>query len=467
MENENKEIKNISDFFSKESPELTPEQKWNLVFEGWIDKIDEKKLMPNLFELKTWFESLEEFFSSTYLETLVFKYQTTNTRDYEFYFVTFTHVVTKIIGHLKDLDFEKDKYLLNFEEFIVEKIFEEYATSVTKRFPYLKDIYSPSSWFYSLRIFLQSIRNLVFELTRSNPVSQKAFFSLRKLYRKEFMSNSIIVSLLKGNFIPKMDKVYQQDICDIINDREDKKLKREIGIFFIFAFRIMKLNNFIEQNLNINRNISLTIPLILLLKKQIENILTFYDTVLKQTLGECFNKEAEMQKIDKIFQDLRLEYQKIYEGEFPYYFDAESEKINRRKLLKNTIIISDFAIQDMIESVAKLFKPEISGNSIFENYTSRAEKSSEVKEKLVKLHTKINNYFSEKGKITPADIFFDINQFIETDLNYLLFKDWNEFLDHYNKLVQTDFSPEFKTNLRAFHSFITKILKEMVDKKSG
>jgi hypothetical protein len=464
---ENKEIKNISDFFSKESPELTPEQKWNLVFEGWIDKIDEKKLMPNLFELKTWFESLEEFFSSTYLETLVFKYQTTNTRDYEFYFVTFTHVVTKIIGHLKDLDFEKDKYLLNFEEFIVEKIFEEYATSVTKRFPYLKDIYSPSSWFYSLRIFLQSIRNLVFELTRSNPVSQKAFFSLRKLYRKEFMSNSIIVSLLKGNFIPKMDKVYQQDICDIINDREDKKLKREIGIFFIFAFRIMKLNNFIEQNLNINRNISLTVPLILLLKKQIENILTFYDTVLKQTLGECFNKEEEMQKIDKIFQDLRLEYQKIYEGEFPYYFDAESEKINRRKLLKNTIIISDFAIQDMIESVAKLFKPEISGNSIFENYTSRAEKSSEVKEKLVKLHTKINNYFSEKGKITPADIFFDINQFIETDLNYLLFKDWNEFLDHYNKLVQTDFSPEFKTNLRAFHSFITKILKEMVDKKSG
>lgn len=463
---ENKEIKNISEFFSKENPELTPEEKWNLVFEGWIDKIDEKKLMPNLFELKTWFESLEEFFSSSYLENLIFKYQSTNTRDYEFYFATFTHVVTKIIGHLKDLDFEKDKYLLNFEEFIVEKIFEEYATSVTKRFPYLKDTYSPSSWFYSLRIFLQSIRNLIFELAKSNPVSQKAFFSLRKLYRKEFMSNSIIVSLLKGNFIPKMDKVYQQEICDIINDRDDKKLKREIGIFFILAFRIMKLNNFVEQNLNINRNINLTIPLILLLKKQIENILSFYDSILRQSLAEFFQKEEEMQKIDKIFKDLRLEHQKIYEGEFPYYFDIDSEKVNRRKLLKNIIIISDFAIQDLIESVAKLFKPEISGNTIFENYTSRAEKASEVKEKLVKLHTKINNYFSEKTKITPADIFFDINQFIETDLNYLLFKDWNEFLDHYNKLVMTDFSPDFKTNLRAFHSFITKILKEMVDKKN-
>lgn len=463
---ENKEIKDVSEFFSKEHPELTPQQKWDRIFEGWINKIDEKKLMPSLFELKTWFEAMEEFFSSTYLENMVFKYQTTNTRDYEFYFVTFNHVASKIIGHLKDLDFEKDRYLLNFEEFIVEKIFEDFA-SVTKRFPYLKDIFSPSSWFYSLRIFLQNLRTLAFELTKNNAVSQKAFFSLRKLYRKELMSNSIIVSLLKGNFIPKMDKIYQQDICDIISDRDEKKLKREIGIFFIFAFRIMKLNNFIEQNLNVSRNINLTIPLILLLKKQIENIFSFFDTVLQQTLKNNFKEEKTLKKIDKIFDDLHLEYQKIFEGEFPYYFDTENEKLSRRKLLKNIIIISDFAIQDLIESIAKLFKPEISGNTIFENYTSRSEKSSEVKKKLAKLHSKINNYFAEKDDITPSDIFFDINQFIETDLNYLLFKDWNEFLNHYNRLVRTDFSPDFKTNLSAFHSFITKVLKEMVDKKSS
>lgn len=462
---ENKEIKNISEFFSKEHPELSPQQKWDLVYEGWIDKIDEKKLMPSLFEFKTWLNALEEFFSSSYLEELVFKYQTTNTRDYEFYYATFSQVVTKIIGHLKDLDFEKDRYLLNFEEFIVEKIFEDFATS-TKAFPYLKDVYSPSSWFYSLRVFLQSLKTMAFEMTKNNSVSQKAFFSLRKIYRKELMSNSIIISLLRGNFIPKMDKIYQQDICDIITDRDDKKLKREIGIFFIFAFRVMKLNNFIEYNLNKSRNITITIPLILLLKKRIENVFSFYETVLQKSLESVFKEEKDLKKISKILKDIRLEYQKIYEGEFPYYFDTENEKINRRKLLKNIIIISDMAIQDLIESVAKLFKPEISGNTIFENYTSRAEKASEVKEKLVKLHTKINNYLTEKGKITPSDIFFDINQFIETDLNYLLFKDWNEFLNFYNMLVRTDFSPEFKVNLRAFHSFITKILKEMVDNKT-
>lgn len=460
---ENKDIKNISEFFSNENPDLSPEQKWDLVFDGWIDKIDEKKLMFNLFELKLWFESLEVLFSSSYLEEHLFKYEkTSNTRDYGFYLHMFSQVSSKIINLLKDLDFEKDRYLLNFEEFIVEKILESYTP---KAFPYLKDIYSPESWFYNLRIFLQSLKHIATELTKSEMVSQKTYASVRKLYRKELMGNSLIISLMKGNFIPKMDKIYQQDISSIINDIEDKKLKKHIGIFFIFSFRIMKLNNFIELNLNKARHVSLTVPLILLLKRKLESIFSFYDSLLKNSLCEVFKKDKEKTNIENIFDSLELEYKKIYEGEFPNYFDEKNEKINRRKLLKNIIIISDFAIKELIESVAQLFKPEISGSSIFENYTSRSEKASEVKKKLVNLHTKINDFFSQKDKTTPADIFFDINQFIETDLNYLLFKDWNEFLSFYNKLVRTDLSPDFKLNLKAFHSFITKVLKEMVEKK--
>ncbi|MCP4214961.1 MAG: hypothetical protein GY765_09900, partial [bacterium] len=215
---ENKEIK-ISEFFSKEQSDLTPEQKWAHIFEGWINTIDEKKLMSNLSELKVWLEGLEAFFSSSYLDELIFKHQTSNSRDYEFYVSTFHQVMGKIIGHLRDLDFQKDKYLLNFEEFIVEKIFENYATAT--QFPYLKDIYSPESWFYSLRTFLQNLKTLVSELLKGGTIPQKTFYSLRKLYRKELVTNSIIVSLLKGNFIPKMDKIFQQDICDIISDCDE------------------------------------------------------------------------------------------------------------------------------------------------------------------------------------------------------------------------------------------------------
>ena len=89
---------------------------------------------------------------------------------------------------------------------------------------------------------------------------------------------------------------------------------------------------------------------------------------------------------------------------------------------------------ELIEAVARLFKPGISGNSIFENYVSRKQKSIEVKKKLIKLHTKINDYFTTKSGIAPSEIFFDINQFMEADLNYLLYKDWNEFLSFYDNL---------------------------------
>ena len=463
MENENKEIKNISEFCSEEEtkPKLTPEQKWEHIFEAWLQKISQKKLMIHLTELKFWFEGLEEFFSSNYLENFIFKHQTSETRNYQSYVYTFVQVAGRIITHLKTLDFEKDKFFLNFEEFIVEKFLENYSP---KSFPYLKDVYSPESWFYNLRIFLQNLRNIATDLARNDTVSLKTFSALKRLYRKEVMDNFIATSLLKRAFVPKMDKIYQPDIRGIINSVKDKKLKRDIGVFFILAFRILKINNFIDINLNKSRNISITIPLILTLKKHLDRLMSFYSNVLKKSMSEAMDLGA-VEKLDNTFNDLRFEYKKIYLGEFPYYFEIDHEKINKRKLLKNISIISDLALQHLIEGVIKIFKPAMSGEDIFGDFISRDQMATEVKKKLEKLHAKINNYLSNRGGISSADIFFDINLFMETDLIYLLYKDWHEFMKFYNDLMTSDFTPEFKNNLRSFHAFITKILKEIAQYK--
>ena len=339
---------------------------------------------------------------------------------------------------------------------------ERYTTGT---FPYLQDVYSPESRFYSLRIFLQSLKNLTSELVKNEIITQRAFSSLKKLYHKELMNNSIIIALLKRRFVAKIDKINEKNITDIISSIKDRKLKNHIGIFFIFSFRIMKLNKFIEIILNKSRHYNITIPLILALKKNIENMFQFYETMLKKSIQKFLKNEDELMKISNAFRDLKFEYKKIYDREFPYYFDTTSEKINRRKLLKNIVIISDFAIQELVENIAKMFKSDFSGGDIFKNYISRKKKSLDVKKKLIILHTRINDYFSAKGRISPADIFYDINLFIETDLNYLLYKDWNAFLNHYNNLVKTDFSSEFDVNLKSFHSFITEILKEIINKK--
>jgi hypothetical protein len=121
-----KDIENIQEFFPEGSPEMTPEEKWDAIFYGWLNKIGQKNLNLNLFELKLWLESLEAFFTSSYLEKMLFRYIVPNQRNYEFYLSTFNQIAGRIIAHLKALDFKKDKYSLNFEEFIVESILESY-----------------------------------------------------------------------------------------------------------------------------------------------------------------------------------------------------------------------------------------------------------------------------------------------------------------------------------------------------
>jgi hypothetical protein len=196
-----------------------------------------------------------------------------------------------------------------------------------------------------------------------------------------------------------------------------------------------------------------------------EDIINFNDSALWQSLQSDADLKKKLAPTGEIFKNLKLEFKKIWEGELPFYFDADSNKIKKRRMIQNIVVIAEVAVQELIETVALLFKPGICGSSIFENYVSRKQKSLEVKKKLIRLHTKINDYFTSKGGIAPSEVFFDINQFMETDLNYLLYKDWNEFLSFYDNLNRTNFSAEFEPTLRAFHSFLTRVLKEIVSEK--
>jgi hypothetical protein len=461
---EKKELENIGEFFSKKNGAgpLPAEKEWENIFSGWIDKIDQEKMMLDLFELKLWLESIEEFNSSTYLENLIFKFQTPAERNYEFYVFSLNQVTARITTLLKELDFKKDKYFLNFEEFIVDKILEG---NMEKTFPNLKELYSPESWFYSFRIFLQSFRTLLGEILRVDSIPQRGYLAIKKIYHRELLNNPILLSLLKKQFIPRMDRIYQPDISGIIAACLEKNTRKNLGIFFVLSFRILKISNFIELNLNKNKYLDMTIPLILSLKKNMEAIIDFNQAPLWKSLEADPGLKKELGAVGVIFKDLKMELKKIFEGELPLYFEAETNKTKKRNIIQNIVIISEMAIQEIIESVARLFKPEISGSSIFENYVSRKQKSIEVKKKLIKLHTKINDYFSNKGSIAPSDIFFDINQFMEADLNYLLYKDWNEFLSFYDNLSRTNFSIEFEPTMRAFHAFLTRVLKEIVSDK--
>lgn len=459
---ENK-VENVGDFFVDKESDLSIEDKWDKLFDSWLDKVDKEKQMLNLFELKLWLESAEEYMSSSYFESIVFKFQQLGNRNYYTYLITFSNILSKIMALLKELDFKKDKHLINFEEFIVEKTLEK---SSRKRFPSLKDVIEPESWFFSFRTFLSNIKIIANELSKSNMITQRTFFSFTKLYHKELLMNPIIISLLNGKFVPKMDKIYQKDISDIISGIRDKKLKKNTGILYILAFRTLKINNFLELNLKKTRDISIAIPLILALKKNIDSIHDFYKRHLKSSFVTPKWTTKDIKNLDKAFMAMSQEYKKIYETEFKNYFEKDPEKVSKRDMLRNIVNISDNAIHELIENISRMFDSGFECSSIFENYVSRNQKAAGLKKKLINLHTKINDFFEDPVNITPNDIFFELNQFIETDLNFLLYKDWNEFLKHYDNLQKSDFSSNFKLNLKDFHLYLTKILEEIVDKKS-
>jgi Cdc6-like AAA superfamily ATPase len=279
----NKEINDINDFFTTEEQGNSPKERWDKIFIAWINKIEEKKLTLTLFELKLWIESLEEFFKSEYLDNLTVNYDGINTRNYKFHTQILYQICSKLIHHLKELDFKKDPLYTNFEEFVVVNLMNK---QLIKELSYVKDNSSPESWFNSTKIFLQNFRIIISDVLKNDVISQKTFTAVRKLYHKAMAENPIIISLLERKFIPKIDKTYQKDISNIVSSIEDKALKRDLGIFFILSFRIVKINNFIETNLNKTRDKGIVIPLIIFLKKNMLNMIYFYKEKLQSRLTE-------------------------------------------------------------------------------------------------------------------------------------------------------------------------------------
>jgi len=461
---EKKELENISEFFSREKGDAAsnPEKKWDEIFASWLDRIEQEKQMLNLFELKLWIESIEEFFSSSYFDGLVFQHQSGPEKNYDVHLGIFSLAATRTLALLKELDFKKDKYFLNFEEYIADHILEDGASQALSS---LKEAYSPESWFDHFRIFLQNLRTLAGDLGQLDPVPARTFFALKKLYHRELSNHPILLTLLKKQFIPKMDRIFQPDISRTIAGIADKGEKRTVGVFFVLAFRILKITNFIELHLGRSKHLDFSLPLILSLKKNLEQLMTFTGTLLTPSIEKSHAGQPELEAVKAVFGNLTPEYQKVFSGELPLTFDPQASRTKKRKMLQNVVIISEVTIQELIETTARLYQPQIQGATIFENYVSRRQKSIEVKKKLIKLHTKINDYFTHPGAISPAEIFFDINLFLETDLNYLLYKDWNEFLAHYDHLSRTNFSGEFEPTLRGFQSFLTSVLKDIVSEK--
>ena len=82
-------------------------------------------------------------------------------------------------------------------------------------------------------------------------------------------THQMFINAISGEKIEPIKCVFQEDDNRVhcYNFLENKEDKKSVGIFFILAFRILKINNFIELNLYKSKSVEVTIPLIIVLKK--------------------------------------------------------------------------------------------------------------------------------------------------------------------------------------------------------
>lgn len=450
---DHKDLQDIHAFFPDNPQQPSPEATWDSIFGGWIRTLEEEQRLLSLFEMKLWFEGLE-YFLSPQMETLFFQDQPQSLRDYAFHTATLQQVMGRLISRLKELDFKKDRYLMNFEEFIVDRILE---SATNRPFPLVPNSHSPESWFYSLRLFLRNLRTLATEVQKNGRISYRTFLAVKKIYHKEVLSNPFILTLLKKPLIPRLDKIYHSAINSLIHQIDNRDLKRPAALFYVSSFRTLKICNYLDAYTLKNKPHELLLPLALTLLGQLESTLGSFSRSLKPAFLAHRPDEDLGRRLDKLQNQLEDDYKKMRLGDIPLTLGDPGDRMGKRKIFRNIVILTETTLQHAITELSHILDPSVDVEKLFENRRSRCGSAQTVRRRIQKLIESMREQLEHPKSLSRSDVLYELSHFMETDLHLLYYKDWTQFADYVMALQKAQLSDEFMATLRSFLVFMNQL----------
>ena len=112
-----------------------------------------------------------------------------------------------------------------------------------------------------------------------------------------------------------------------------------------------------------------------------------------------------------------------------------------------------------------MFNPLVQGHDIFSDFTAKFEQSVELREQLARLVHVVREFQTHRDDTTAADMKEAISRFYDTDMKYLMFRDWSGFELFFIEILKC---PSLSALLQISHRFETFLstLHREVQKRS-
>jgi hypothetical protein len=337
------------------------------VKEDWLS--DTKKANKILFsELDVLLSALDRFFL---IENHAISNENLTNKNFHNELVTVRDTTLRVLGILEVIIPESKKNSYWFQKFAESKFLTTYKRDASREDLYKQD--SPEKGLFLLYDSFINLKGVITDLIRTGNISYIGFTNIGHIISKEIREN-IFFNPFNKNINPDFDFINNFEISEIVKTLKDRELKKYVSIIYLYFFRFLRFMSFID--IATQRSVSLHSSLIILILLRSE--INLFQGIIEKTIKKLVNPDFEM-LLKSIAYQFKMETRRVYLQELKEIHRRKSSMQFRGKIENSHGILKNLSEHSIIQ-LSQFFKPEITGEQVFDSFVTKLEQSLRLRE---------------------------------------------------------------------------------------
>lgn len=425
----------------------------------WLEQVQATGRTRDLFELEMWLRSFERFFrvknqplSEKETRQLALRSWSEELRLVDNILLRTVQLCTSILT----------------EEQVNQARFGQYVDSYLKKDdvtdPYVEKLLrqsSPEAALTLLRESLEDLHQLLRDMVKLSRLPFASFNAVGKILYREVRRSHLLAMLLDKKFKPVHDHIHIPAIAAAIRAIEDPLQRRQAAKVFLEFFRLLHYLEFADPAQIPEESLKNAILVFALITSETRLLLGY----LEQRVLKGLEPESPLHQLyDSFVYSLPFELKKVISTELMDISVARQIDTIRTRVENSHGILKD-CFQQCVVQLATYFDPRIAGLDIFPAFTARLEHSIRLRDHLRSLVASVRLFQARKDANAAAAMKDAISRFYDTDMKYLMYRDWSGFELFFIEILKCSSIPGLLQIGHRFETFLMTLYRE-VQKRS-
>lgn len=226
---------------------------------------------------------------------------------------------------------------------------------------------------------------------------------------------------------------------------------------FPYFGRLLKYLNLVEDMLAKDKPLKPALLIFSAIYEQLQEMMRFINNRLLRFRDDSV---PLFEALDCVVYATSVEIRKIYSYELAEISETRQAPLIYAKMEAAHSLLRD-CIQQSLIGLAQTVAPELEAIEVFPNFKIKLEQSLSLRQKIWDLKKKVQSIESAPEAVELKKLHKELNAFVEAEMRFLMFKDWETFERFVEEIVRTRSNADLTPVLHRFGAYLETLFGQI------